>query len=304
MDTSPKISVITRTYNRAHILPRAIESVLRQDYGNWELIIVDDGSTDDISIVLSKYQDKRIKTIHHARNQGVTAAGNTGLDHMSGEWFTLLDSDDEMMPDALSTMVRVLDMDTAINAVTCNCIDFVTREFTGTGLVQDQYLDFPTMVACCRGEHWGITKASLLEGRRFNPEIVSESILWYKIGRTAKRYYIHKGLRIYHTEGQDRVLKPRVEKVFERKKVFYLAHLGEGEYLDILRNHAPSEYSRFMFHIALFSIMEGDKSTARRCFRELRRHGSWARMALVRVGLILGMRGTSIMYRAMSIIRQ
>src|SRR4030067_2423942 len=129
MDTSPKISVITRTYNRAHTLPRAIESVLRQDYGNWELIIVDDGSTDDTSIVLSKYQDKRIKTIHHTRNQGVTAAGNTGLDHMSGEWFTLLDSDDEMMPDALSTMVRGLGMDTAINAVTCNCIDFVTREF-------------------------------------------------------------------------------------------------------------------------------------------------------------------------------
>ena len=303
MDTSPKISIITRTYNRAHTLPRAIESVLRQEYGNWELIIVDDGSTDDTSTVLSKYQDGRIKTITHARNQGVTAAGNTGLDHMSGEWFTFLDSDDEMTPDALSTMVRVLEMNPAIDAVTCNGIEAVTGKFRGTGLDHSQYLDFHTMVKCCRGDHWGITKASLLEGRRFNPVIMSENILWYKISQSAKRYYIHKGLLVVHTEGEDRVSKPQFQQVLDRKKTFYLALLGEEEYLGILRNHAPSGYSRIMFYIALFSIMEGDKSTARRCFRELRRQGSWARIALVQVGLILGMRGTSLMYRAMSIIR-
>jgi glycosyltransferase involved in cell wall biosynthesis len=85
VQTPPTVSIVTATYNRADTLGRAIDSVLRQTYPDWELIVVDDGSTDRTSEVLSGYTDERIRVFKHERNRGVTAAKNTGLDHMQGD---------------------------------------------------------------------------------------------------------------------------------------------------------------------------------------------------------------------------
>lgn len=94
---NPRITIITPTYNRAYILPRAIKSILNQTYSNWELIVVDDGSTDDTKIVVDQYTDPRIKYIFQ-KNTGQSAARNAGLRHSTGEWIGYLDSDDELLP--------------------------------------------------------------------------------------------------------------------------------------------------------------------------------------------------------------
>ena len=88
-----KFSVIIPTFNRAYCLERAIDSVLNQSFKDFELIIVDDGSTDDTVEVLKKYQNKisYIKT----KNLGVSHARNVGIKKSRGEWIALLDSDDE-----------------------------------------------------------------------------------------------------------------------------------------------------------------------------------------------------------------
>jgi glycosyltransferase involved in cell wall biosynthesis len=304
MQVLPKLSIIMATYNRAHTLTRAIDSVLRQDYPNWELIIVDDGSTDNTAEVLAQYQDEpRIRVVRHSENRGVTAAKNTGLDSISGEWFTFLDSDDELTPDALSTMIGVLEMDPEINAITCNCVDSVTGKFTGLGLDHDQYLDLPTMVQRCRGEHWGLTRVSLLGGLRFNDKIPSESVLWYKISRSARRYYIHKGLRIYHTEGQDRHSRPSVQRDLSRKKAWHYAMQEETEYLEILRQYRPAEYANIMFNLAVFSLMDGKREDAVQASRCLRGYGSWPRIVFVWSGLLLGACWTKALYRLVSAMR-
>ncbi len=79
----PVISVIMATYNRADTLQRAIDSVVQQSYGDWELIIVDDGSTDATAEVLESVTDPRVSIQRHPRNRGMHAAKNTGLDHVS-----------------------------------------------------------------------------------------------------------------------------------------------------------------------------------------------------------------------------
>lgn len=71
------VSIVIATYNRASTLPRAIESVRRQTHGDWELIIVDDGSTDHTPEIIAAIEDSRIRTYRHAKNRGVTAAKNT-----------------------------------------------------------------------------------------------------------------------------------------------------------------------------------------------------------------------------------
>ena len=122
-------------YQRAGTLPRAIGSVLAQTHGDFELIVVDDGSTDGTRELVTSYADVRVRYVAHERNRGVTAAKNTGFDHARGEWITTLDSDDELVPTALERLVRaVREVDPLLDAVSTNCVDSRTGKLTGTGL--------------------------------------------------------------------------------------------------------------------------------------------------------------------------
>ena len=98
-----KFSIVIPTYNRAAFLPKAIESVLAQTYTDWELIIVDDGSTDNTKEVASKYCDSRITYIYQ-QNAERSTARNNGIMHATGEYVCFLDSDNYVKPDRLEKM--------------------------------------------------------------------------------------------------------------------------------------------------------------------------------------------------------
>lgn len=104
----PLVSVILPTYNRAEYLPRAMESVLSQSYKNLELIVVDDGSTDNTREVVNAYQDTRIRYMRTPSNRGVAAARNAGIRRASGEYIAFQDSDDKWLPGKLEKQVRAL----------------------------------------------------------------------------------------------------------------------------------------------------------------------------------------------------
>lgn len=104
-----KVSVILPTYNRARLLPRAIHSVLAQSYDDLELIIVDDGSEDDTADVVGNIRDSRVRYMRLARNQGISAARNRGLQKASGEYLAFQDSDDEWDPQKLEKQIRSLE---------------------------------------------------------------------------------------------------------------------------------------------------------------------------------------------------
>lgn len=91
----PLVSIVLPTYNRAYILPRAIQSVFGQTYQNWELIIVDDGSIDATPDLVAGYHDARIRYIRHGTNKGLAAGRNTGLNAARADFVANLDSDDE-----------------------------------------------------------------------------------------------------------------------------------------------------------------------------------------------------------------
>lgn len=105
---SPKISVYMPTHNRATLLPRAIMSVVNQNYANIELIIVDDGSSDGTRDVLRDYASQYpiIKYICHDSPKGACAARNTAINIASGIYITGLDDDDEFLPDHLVELLN------------------------------------------------------------------------------------------------------------------------------------------------------------------------------------------------------
>jgi glycosyltransferase involved in cell wall biosynthesis len=100
---NPLVSVIIPTYNRGWILKEAIDSVLSQDFDDFELIVVDDGSTDNTQDILDGYA--RDITVIRQDNRGVSAARNAGIDSASGQFIAFLDSDDLWLPGKLSLQV-------------------------------------------------------------------------------------------------------------------------------------------------------------------------------------------------------
>lgn len=105
MNVLDLVSVVIPCYNQSHFLGEAIESLHKQSYKNYEIIVVNDGSTDDTAIVAGKFCD--VKLIEQ-KNMGLAAARNTGLKESKGEFVVFLDSDDRLLPNALETGVNAL----------------------------------------------------------------------------------------------------------------------------------------------------------------------------------------------------
>ena len=105
----PKVSVVIPVYNGARTIGRALESVFAQTFRDFEIIVVNDGSTDDTASVLAGYGD-RIQVVSQS-NRGVSAARNAGLRVSVGEYLVFLDDDDEWMPEMLARCTAVLDED-------------------------------------------------------------------------------------------------------------------------------------------------------------------------------------------------
>jgi len=105
----PKVSVVIPTYNRGHLVSRAIRSVLDQTYQNFEVIVVDDASTDNTEKVVKCFNNEKIKYFRHERNKGAATARNTGIRAAQGEYIAFQDSDDEWLPEKLEKQIKVFE---------------------------------------------------------------------------------------------------------------------------------------------------------------------------------------------------
>ena len=109
MQNDPEVSVILPTYNRAQLIMRSIKSVLDQTYGNFELIVIDDGSTDDTERVMSSFVDKRVRYIRYEKNSGAAVARNVGVNSARGKYIAFQDSDDAWMPEKLEKQMKAFE---------------------------------------------------------------------------------------------------------------------------------------------------------------------------------------------------
>lgn len=106
---SPLVSVIIPAYNQAEFLAETVQSVLNQTYRNFEIIVVNDASTDNTDEVMAQMTDPRLKYIVHEKNQRLSAARNTGINASKGEIIFLLDADDLFHPEKLQAHVKFLE---------------------------------------------------------------------------------------------------------------------------------------------------------------------------------------------------
>jgi glycosyltransferase involved in cell wall biosynthesis len=105
----PRVSIILPTFNRAKVLSRSVMSILDQTYQDFELLIIDDGSTDETADAIQQFSDERIRYFKSDRNRGRGSARNIGLQMAAGEFIAFQDSDDESLPTRIEREVAVLD---------------------------------------------------------------------------------------------------------------------------------------------------------------------------------------------------
>lgn len=161
----PFFSVIIPTYNRASIVMRAIQSVLDQTFVNFEIIIVDDGSTDTTKTIVSSLKDTRIRYIYQ-KNKGVCAARNNGTSNAQGEYFVFLDSDDYVLPNWLNDFYE---------ACAVNSTDFVFCDMNRV----DVELKKKTLVKALDPYSMGVTMKS---GLYMPGTFCVKSSFYYKTG--------------------------------------------------------------------------------------------------------------------------
>jgi glycosyltransferase involved in cell wall biosynthesis len=120
MINRPTVSVVIPTYNRAYLISNTINSVLKQIYQDFEIIVVDDGSIDNTERVIANFNNSKIRYIRHNDNRGISVARNTGIEASRGKYIALLDSDDEWLPEKLDKQIKVFQNEPPEVGVVCS----------------------------------------------------------------------------------------------------------------------------------------------------------------------------------------
>ena len=208
-DDAPRVSVVLPTFNRAHLIGRAIQSVLEQTLVELELIIVDDGSTDDTGALLGALRDPRVRVLRLDTNRGVSRARNAGIAVARAAWVAFLDSDDEWDPLALELRLARAVAEPSAALVYCRYQrhDHVTGHRVAPALpfyegdVLDHLLgvwSFATSVAMVR-------RQALLDVGGFSEDIDSREDydLWLKLAAASYRFAgVDEPLVIKHHHGE------------------------------------------------------------------------------------------------------
>lgn len=211
------VSIVTPLFNRAGLIERCLQSVEAQTFRQIEHIIVDDGSEDDPWAVLDGYMNRvdYPVMILHKTNGGVHTARNEGIRRARGTYLQLLDSDDELVPEAIE---RAMSAWKAIpknelsrcREVVFRCVDQDGNELGGE--FPSNINDLPPkdrMRKCdaTGAEHGSLKRLDIMKDNPWpEPEgvtFVTEDILWRKLDREYSSWFINDALRVYHLEGAD-----------------------------------------------------------------------------------------------------
>ena len=317
MSDTPQISVVIPTYNRAGIVPKAIDSVLAQTYPAAEIIVVDDGSKDDTRAVLASY-GSRITAISQP-NGGLSAARNTGIRAAKTDWVAFLDDDDEYTPDRLAIAVESIARhpDVAVHVTNTAIVNedgteldmFVLRGRPTANLMR---LDSPlpwVLGGCFFAQTMVARRALLMDVGWFRDTFYEDMDLYVRLA--AHRPWAadgRKSLRLRRLPGQDLNLsshwRSRPVENFEALARIHREALATPGLSTEERKFAEAGLATQLFELGCALHDRGELPRARQCFSEAAgkyprlhsrikaRLAAWIGVPTMRsLGLIRGPRG-------------
>jgi len=273
---SPKVSVIIPTYNRADLLPRAIDSALNQTYKDFELIIVDDGSTDNTKKIVEEYQkkDERIKYLWEENSSGPARPYNLALKQCQGEYIAFLDSDDVWLPEKLEKQIAIFEeYDGKINLGLVICEAYVVDangnekgkfNFRYNNLLNpEKYALFfkerdETSLSCV------VVKKEIFKNIGYfdeNFKLAADIDIYLRI---LKKYYFYflKEPLVKYTQS-DRSLSNEQFWIKQMPEYKYFLEKYEDDF-----KKSPEAKSRFLRNIGTFYTLNNNSRMARKYFKE------------------------------------
>jgi glycosyltransferase involved in cell wall biosynthesis len=268
MNKEPVVSVIIPTYNRTHLVGRAIQSVLNQTYQDFELIVVDDASKDNTKEKIKEFQkkDSRIIYLKHNINKGGSSARNTGIKAAKGRYIAFLDSDDEYVPDNLEERCKARE-----NIPDCY------------GVIYDQLIKktpLGDLILPERGikEGESVIRYLFIHRQQFqtntlfiNKEIFTRYHIFFdeklnkhqdwdlaiNLGENTKFYFLNKTLSIWHAEAET----GRVSRQKDYSASFYLIQKYKNQF-----EKEKDVLAKFYFKIAIWHLKMKQIRKARSLF--------------------------------------
>lgn len=248
----PKVSVIIPTYNRVkHLLP-AIKSVLRQTYQNFELIISDDGSTDDTRQVVISLNNSKIRYITNKGSKGPGGNRNNGISHAHGEYVAFLDDDDEWLPDKLQHQVDILRKSSGTVCGVFTNVNYMDKKsgqlikrnpiFVNPkqNLLRQLVIKSPIYTSTIM-----VKKTCLEKVGRFDESIhyMEDLDLWIKLAKKWKFEYLPSPLINYYVHSTDQLSKNLEGQIAGKEKLF-------KRYPKLFR-HDRKRWSRYLLSLGV-----------------------------------------------------
>jgi glycosyltransferase involved in cell wall biosynthesis len=232
------ITVCTPTYNRAHTLPRVFQSLKKQQFKDFEWLIIDDGSTDNTKQIVDGFIKEANFPIryYYKENGGRHTALNYSYGLISSEYVINLDSDDELTEHALVLVKKAWDSIHATDydrfwCVSGRCIDSQTNKIVGKlypdGINKLKGRRQHKEITKCKGEKHCCRKTSILKQYPFpvfnDTKFVSESMIWEKINLMYNQYCVNDAFSIYYTDSPDSLCAGKTHSTTRRRTFYYFS---------------------------------------------------------------------------------
>lgn len=246
------ISVIVPVYNREKQISRCLDSLLNQTYPNMEIIVINDGSTDQTEIILQDYQKKYQEKLMvvHTSNRGVSEARNTGIEKASGNYIGFVDSDDYVSKDMYEKLYKKIIADD-FDVVACNSLSiYPTHEDqVDSGMYDGQ--DSHELLIGAYAVLWNkLYKAELVKKYRFKPNVWYEDVLFLnqmypslkKIGSISERCY-------FYVQNEGSITYTYNEKLYQLVENMddLISFYKEHHYYNDYKNELEYTYVRYLF---------------------------------------------------------
>lgn len=308
----PYFSIIMPVMNRPREVGRAIRSCLEQDCGDFELIVTDDGSTDNTAEVVEGFVrvDARVRLIRHAVNRGVCPARNTAARAATGAWLVQLDSDMSLMPGALSILRRhTLEAADDVGEV-ATCLRWDTGALSPQPTLPAGDLDFPRYLAWVDSltvsEWFNCIRREVFEKIRWPESRAYERSFHLGLAQ-AWKFRIHEEVTaVYHTDAEDSICRPRDWRVAQRRMLCEAGdHAQDAEEIlqrhgAALREYAPRQHFAVQYAAALSWFLAGCRRRALGRLRQCIACRPWAPQNWILAGLgLAGRRPLALAYSRM-----
>lgn len=280
---SPIVSVVMPVYNGSKYLKEAIDSILNQTFTDFELIVVNDGSTDDSEKIILSYNDQRIRYLKNKQNSGICTTLNKGLNNANGKYIARMDCDDISMPERLAKQVGYLECHPDIGALGTDIITF------GEGRA-DKYFNFVHNHYECRAGLLFFTcfahptvmlRASIINeyDLRYDDEYrgLEDYELWYRMSEYTEMTNLPEALikyRLHKAQLTQNVTKgvSNKEKEFIRDRFRHYAEFTE-EQIGVVENYVLNRWDDFndkQVYTLLdifYQILKSKDVNSNKCFR-------------------------------------